>query len=115
MNIFHIKYFNCKKRGISLINIFRTQDDVKKLVSILAIFTLVTTTRKKAFKTPKISKTTETVGTTRGHENSKGGEYPKTILTQVLYIWYSITFWKKSVLVLFNLSNELNVIRPILA
>lgn len=66
----------------------------------------VTITRKEAV---------ETVKTTKDYKDSEGGEYLGTNLTQIPYIWYLITFQNKSVLVLFDLNREVNIIYPIFA
>ena len=59
---------------------------IKKLVSILATSMPVTVTREE------IVKTTRVIGANRADEDNKGGEYLETNLTQILCIWYSITF-----------------------
>lgn len=69
-----------KRKGITLICIFKTQKRVKKLVSILARFILVSVTRKEAIETA------ETAGNVGTGEDSKSGKYPETNFTQVPYI-----------------------------
>ena len=67
---------------------------VKKLVAVLATFTLVTVARKKVVK---------------------DGENLRSILVWVLCIRYPINFRKKSVSVLFDPDNEVNAVHPIFA
>ena len=97
----------------------------KKLVLILATFTPVTRTRKKAVETTetvktaeavktskiaKTAKTIETVGAGKNSEESKSGENSRFNIAQVSCIQYSINFRKKSILVLFDLSGEVNTL-----
>lgn len=77
------------------------QKEVKKLVLVLATFTLVTIARKKAVETA------ETTGTGK---NDKDSKYLGTNLARVLCIRYHILIWIKSVLALFNLGSEFNII-----
>ena len=76
---------------------------------------LVTRIRDKAVGIVKIAKVVKTTGAGKDSKESKG-EYPKN-LVQVLYIWYPITFWKKSVpvLTLFDSGNKVNAINPTFA
>lgn len=68
----------------------------------------------------KIVETAETIGaikTAKVGEDSKkdeDGEYLNNF-TQVPYILYPITFWKKSVLALLDSSNEVNTIHSTFA
>lgn len=55
-----------KKRVIPPTNVFKTQNSVKKLLSILATFTPVTTAKKEVVKTVK---------TARADKDGKNGEY----------------------------------------
>lgn len=55
-----------KKRVIPPTNVFKTQNSVKKLLSILATFTPVTTAKKEVVKTVK---------TARADKDEKNGEY----------------------------------------
>lgn len=71
--------------------------EVIKLVLILLTFTLVTVTKEKAFANAETGK------------NSKNKDL-KTILTQVSYIQYPITFQKQFMLVLFDSENKVNTI-----
>ena len=77
--------------------------EAKKLASVLATSTPVTETRKEAVETA------ETTGEGRDGKESKS-EYPN--LARVPYIWYPITFWKKSMpmLALFDSDNKVNTI-----
>lgn len=59
----------------------------------------MTIIRKKTIKNARSGKT---------GENSRNGEYLEINLTQVLYIQYSIIIQKRSILILFNSSNEVN-------
>ena len=68
---------------------------------VLATFMLVTAAKKKAVENAQIIKTGE------------NGAYLGTKLIQILYIQYPITYWKKSILALFDLSNEVNTIYSI--
>lgn len=66
----------------------KSKKKVKKLALILITSTWVTATRKKVDKTANITKDDGKKG--------EGGEYPESH-AQVLYIRYSIIFWKKLV------------------
>lgn len=85
---------------------------VKKLVSILAISTLVTITKKEAVEPANTVKIAEIAGT---NKDSESGEYPETKFAWVSNIWYPITFRKEFVLVLFNSSSKINTIYLIIA
>lgn len=77
--------------------------------------TLVTATREKVIETAEIADITKIVKTTKTSkidEDDERSEYLKINFAQVLYIQYLITFWKKSVLTLLDLSNEVNTIYP---
>ena len=94
----------------------------KKLVLVLATFTLVIETKKKTVKTTEAIGTAETVEIAKAVESAEVGkngaesknEYPN--LVQVLCIQYPINFWKKSVSVsaLFDLGSKVNTIHPTL-
>ena len=80
----------------------------------------MTGTREKTLETDKtgeIAKAVETVGASKNSEKSENGKNPRSNLTQVLYIRYFITFWKKSmrILVYFNLDSKFNAIHPTFA
>ena len=97
--------------------------EAKKLVLVLATSTPVTETREEADETAEAVGTAEDVETNETVESTevgKGGaeskgEYPS--LAQVPYIWYPITFRKKSVsmLALLDSGSEVNAIYPTLA
>lgn len=61
--------------------------------------------REAAVETAEIAETVRS-------KNDEGGEYAKTSLVQVLFIWYPIIFWKESVLIVFDFGNKVNVIHP---
>ena len=82
----------------------KSEVGVKKLVSVLAIFTLMTGTREKAVETTKAVKTTEV---SKDGEESKG-EYPNLI--QVLCIRYPIIFRKKSMSAFLDSGSKVNII-----
>lgn len=90
------------------ISICRTQKRVKKLVLVLATLTLVSEAREAAVETAEIAETVRS-------KNDEGGKYAKTSLVQVLFIQYPIIFWKKSVLIVFDFGNKVNVIYPTFA
>ena len=73
----------------------------------MAIFTLVTATRKKAAETIKSARAG------KDGKDDKGGKYSRN-LVRVPYIRYSITFQRKSVsiLALFDLGSKVNAIHP---
>lgn len=83
---------------------------VKKLVSVLAIFTLVTGTREETVEIAEL------VGTAKTGKNSEesNDKYPEN-LAQVPHNQYPITFRKKSVPVspLFDSGSEVTTIHPI--
>lgn len=58
---------------------------VKKLVSVLVTFTLVTAIRKKAIKTVKTTEAVKTSGTSENNKEGKGDKYSGN-LVQVLCI-----------------------------
>lgn len=60
-------------------------------------------------------KTAETIKTARVARADEDGEYLGTKFAQVLYIWYPITFWKKSVLAFIDSNSEINIIYSIFA
>lgn len=72
-------------------------------MSVLSTFIPVTATKKEAIKTKNIARAAEE------------GDYLRTNLVQVLYIWYPINFWINFVSVLFDLSSEFNIIYLIFA
>ena len=77
-----------KKRGITLINILRTQKRCQKLVLVLATSILVIATKEEAvetIKTIEIAETARTARATKACKDSKGSEYLKINLAQVLY------------------------------
>lgn len=80
---------------------------IKKLVSVLAISISMTVIREEVVKT---TETTKTIG---GSKNSENGEYLQTNFARVPYIWYLITFWKESVLALFDSGSKINAIYQI--
>lgn len=81
---------------------------VKKLVLVSATFMLVITARKETVKNARASEDDENPETTaKASEDSKN---LRTNLTQILYIQYFITFWKKFILVLLDLGSEVNAI-----
>lgn len=84
-----------------------SKEGAKKLVSVFATSMPAIEPREEAVET------IEAAG--KNGEGSKA-EYPENF-ARVLYIWYLITFRKKSVLILalFNLGNEVNVIYPTFA
>ena len=84
-----------------------SEEEAKKLVSVLATFMPATGIREKAVET------TETVS--KDGKESKGNHLEN--LVQVLCIWYPITFWTKSISVsgLFDSGSEVNAIYPTFA
>ena len=102
---------------------------VKKLVSVSAIFTPVTRSRAQTVETvkaieaaeaveaAKAVETAEAVGTAKVGKNGDENESEYPNLAQVPYIRYTITFRKKSVLMLALLDSgsEVNAIQPTFA
>ena len=89
------------------------EKEVKKLVSVLATFRLVTGTREKVVEIAEIGKTAKAVKTARtGKDGEESKDKYLENLVRVPCIRYPITFRKKSVLmlVLFDLSSEFNAI-----
>lgn len=74
---------------------------VKKLLSVLTNYTLMTAAREKTIKNARITETSK---------NSENDEFLATNLIQIPCIQYLINFRKKSVLTLFDSGNEVNTI-----
>ena len=75
----------------------------------------MTAARKKAIMTVETAGTAETTGiaeAVKTNKNGEGGQYSGTNLAQVPYIRYAITFLRKSVLTLLDLSSKSNAIYP---
>ena len=89
--------------------------EAKKLVSVLATFTLVTMTREEIVETAKALETAKAVQIARTGKNGKEskGEYPEN-LAQVLCIRYPIIFQKDSVPIsaFFDSGSKVNAIHP---
>ena len=90
---------------------------LKKVVWVLAFSTQMTRTREKVFRIANTDKTAKAIETARAGKDGKkseSGENPRSNLEQVLYIRYSVTFWKKSVPVsaLFDSGNEVDALYP---
>lgn len=66
-------------------------------------FTPVTLAREEVIETAENAKTGVAAGKSK---DNKGGDYPKTNLTQVPCIWYPITFSSESILLFLNSENE---------
>ena len=78
----------------------------------------MTETRKKALemaKTARITKGIKITGVGKNGKENKNDENLRYNLARVLCIWYHINFRKKSVLLLFDLGSEINVIYLIFA
>ena len=92
----------------------KSEKRVKKLVSVLAVSTPVTETRKKAVETPKAVKTAEAG---KNSKENKGIKNPTSNLAWIPCIWYPVIFRKKSVPVsaLFDSGNKVNAIYPTFA
>lgn len=73
------------------------------------ISTLLTATREKAVETTEITEVAVSTRANEDNKESKDSEYQKN-LARVPYIQYLITFWRESVLALFNPSSEVNII-----
>ena len=98
------------RKGITLISIFGIRKGVKKLVSVLATFTLVTGTREKAFETTKV---VESTGVNKDGEESKGKD-PENF-AQVPCDYFCINFGKKSILALLDSGSKVNALHPTFA
>ena len=92
-----------------------SKEEVKKLVLVLAISTLVTGTREEAVEAAKPVGTVEAVETTKISNNGKEskGEYQN--LTRVPCIHYLINFEKQSMSALINLGSKVNAVQPAFA
>lgn len=73
---------------------------------VLVISTPVIVISRKMFESTETAKVSK---------DDKDSEYPGTNLIRVSYIQYPITFWKKSVSVLFNFGSKVNIIHPTFA
>ena len=91
--------------------------EVKKLVSVLATSTPVTEARKKADEIVEAVETAEAIEFTEVSKGEAESKDKYLSLAQVPYIWYPITFRKKSVsiLALLDLGSEVNAIHLTLA
>lgn len=95
-----------KKESLFQQMFFEPKKGVKKLVLVLATSIPVIVISRKVFESVEIAKASK---------DGKNSEYLGTNLVQVLYVQYPITFWKKSVSVLFNSGSKVNIIYPIFA
>lgn len=75
---------------------------------------LVTIAREEALRNAKTGEIGETDKNGENGKNRDKDENLWTKLEQILCIWYPITFWKQSVLALFDLVNEVNAIYQLL-
>ena len=89
--------------------------EAKKLGLVSAIFTPMTGTREETVKTAKALETANAIKTAGiGRDGMSKGEYLKN-LVQVLCLRYPINCEKKSVLALFDLGSEINMVYPAFA
>lgn len=79
---------------------------------ISATSTLIIAAREKKVE---IAEIIETAGAAETSKDGESGKYQETHLAQVPCIWYFFTFWRKSVLALFNSRSKVSAIHLIFA
>ena len=100
--------FSAKKKTITPANILKIKN--QKLVLILATFILVIIIRKKFTRNVETGENDKRGENSKNSKNGEKDENLGTNLAWVLYIWYLSIFQKQSVLILFDLKNEVNAI-----